>query len=143
MTINWIVNRLAIGEYSDIEVDRLTREHVTCVLCVRETISREDVDIMVKAKVRIMFCPLKVDPDQNPMEYMRECKIAVMFLNKAMLDGERVLVYCTAGMDRSPFIVALYMSSPFYTLNKLREAYKEIKKKRPVILEHEEWLKFW
>ena len=143
MTINWIVNRLAIGEYSDIEVDRLTREHVTCVLNVRETISQEDIDIMKEAKVRIMFVPLKADPDYNPIEYIRECKTAVMFLHNAMMDGERVLVHCTAGMDRAPFIVALYMSSPFYSLDSVREAYKKIKAKRPVILEHEEWLKFW
>jgi hypothetical protein len=50
----------------------------------------------------------------------------------------KVLIHCTAGIDRSPFVVASYMVR--YQLYSLSEAYKEIKKVRPFVCEHPEWV---
>jgi hypothetical protein len=50
----------------------------------------------------------------------------------------KVLVHCTAGIDRSPFVVAAYLVR--YNLMSLGEAYGLIKKVRPFVCEHHEWV---
>jgi len=73
---------------------------------------------------------------------------------------EKVLVHCTGGIDRSPFVVASYLykkikylwedekgityglngQNTSYQFNSLHDAYDFIKKKRPFVLEHPEWI---
>ena len=61
---------------------------------------------------------------------------------------ERILVHCTAGMDRVPFVVAYWLNDKIdwaldidtnFSFN-IRKAYAFIKKKRPQIIEHLEWI---
>lgn len=68
---------------------------------------------------------------------------------------ENVLLHCTAGIDRSPFVVAKYLcekvkSVPewnkqhdkmdFHFFKNMTEAYAFIRTKRPQICEHSEWI---
>lgn len=49
-----------------------------------------------------------------------------------------VLIYCTGGIDRSPFVVLCWL-----VLKKrftVEDAYDLIKSKRPIIIEHYEWV---
>lgn len=71
-------------------------------------------------------------------------------------DGENVLVHCIAGMDRSPFVVAKYLSDKvkivpklstdkskaldFIDVGSMSKAYAFIKLSRPFICEHLEWI---
>jgi protein-tyrosine phosphatase len=50
----------------------------------------------------------------------------------------KILVHCIEGVDRSPYIVASIIAQK----NNLRlnEAYQIVKKARPIIKEHHEWL---
>lgn len=69
--------------------------------------------------------------------------------------SQKVLLHCTAGMDRSPFVVAKYLCEKLKTLpewnhnlgkmdfhffRNMSEAYAFIKSKRPSICEHPEWI---
>lgn len=49
----------------------------------------------------------------------------------------KILIHCTAGIDRSPFVVASYLAR--YCMMSLADAYQLIKKVRPFVCEHPEW----
>lgn len=52
----------------------------------------------------------------------------------------KFVVFCDAGIDRSPFVVANILEWYTKTSNYLRDTYKLIKEKRPCIIEHWEWI---
>jgi protein-tyrosine phosphatase len=49
----------------------------------------------------------------------------------------KILIHCTGGIDRAPFVVASYLVK-VYGLD-LADAYRQIKKVRPGVCEHPEW----
>ncbi len=53
--------------------------------------------------------------------------------------GGKVLVHCHGGMDRSPFVVALYLH--VYKKIPPIEAYELVKKRRPETIIHDDWMK--
>lgn len=59
-------------------------------------------------------------------------------LNLFLQDSGKVLVHCHGGMDRSPFICAMYLH--IYHSILPREAYEAVKKRRPQTIIHDEWL---
>jgi len=79
-----------------------------------------------------------------------------IILHRDKKNIERVLVHCTAGIDRSPFVVAKYLSDnvkiipkasndptkaiDFHDVGSMESAYAFIKLSRPSICEHPEWV---
>jgi len=53
--------------------------------------------------------------------------------------GGKVLVHCHGGMDRSPFVVAMYLHE--YKDMEPMEAYELVKKRRPQTIIHDDWAK--
>ena len=56
----------------------------------------------------------------------------------APYSGGKVLVHCHGGMDRSPFMVALYLH--VYKKMTPIEAYELVKKRRPETIIHDDWM---
>jgi len=105
-------------------------------------------------------CPSNISnlPPVKKNKFLEGLEFAVYELG-AILFGEpreHVLVHCTAGMDRSPFVVAKYLvdivktvpvlskekdkAFDFVDVSDMQKAYVFIKTRRPQICEHYEWL---
>ena len=62
----------------------------------------------------------------------------VTVVDTAMVRGEKVLVSCGQGMERSPLAVVWYLFRRKEM--SVKEAYRLVKEKRPQVIEHLEWL---
>jgi len=110
--MNWITNKLAVGDIQDYINRRKLRKIGVTPVDVREfwdesddAFEPEDIDGLVRS----------INPD------------------------EKVMIFCDAGMDRSPFVAALYL-----VINKnltFSEAYTLVSKGRPQTITHYEWAK--
>ena len=61
----------------------------------------------------------------------------VRTMNNFISEG-KILVHCHGGMDRSPFVVALYLH--VYKKIPPIEAYELVKKRRPETIIHDDWM---
>ena len=67
------------------------------------------------------------------------------FIDGVLLDvhqfrqAGKTLVHCHGGMDRSPFICAMYLHVYHRLLP--RQAYEAVKKRRPQTIIHDDWMK--
>jgi Dual specificity phosphatase, catalytic domain len=50
----------------------------------------------------------------------------------------KILIHCTAGIDRSPFLAASSLAKSRHL--PISDIYREIKKVRPSVIEHLEWV---
>ena len=66
-----------------------------------------------------------------------------LLLNKSHALGEKVLVHCSAGMERSPLVVVWYLYKyQSYTFPALGSAYKYVQKIRPCVQNRECWIRY-
>jgi protein-tyrosine phosphatase len=114
--MNWINNQLAIGDIGDLDN---TREH---------TLRTTNVQVNVKDA-------FKDDRDNDPIPSMVNALVDTI---KGLVDdGLKVMIYCDAGMDRSPFIAAAYLVK---TENMTyADAYAKVQRDRPQTITHFEW----
>jgi len=70
-------------------------------------------------------------------EAILQVEEAIIKLGDLLSRGNKVLVYCHAGIDRAPFVVAYYLHTeqeyPF------SDAYDFVKHRRPQTIQHYEW----
>lgn len=137
--ISWITDNLAVGELSDIEKENIEKNRIDAVL---NLMVEENYDWKKDLPILTSYIHSHVgafDPDINLIKFQKECEEAVKQLLNLFEDGHnRVLVHCVAGMDRSPFIAAIYLVKKGFCKNYF-EAFEKIKKTRPFALEHSEW----
>jgi len=148
--ISWITENVAIGEFLDINQELLEKEKIDCILNLRLSVStREDV---VRQVLGIAYYHVSVGREQGLEPIKIELKVASYMLGLLAEKYNRILVHCTAGMDRSPFVVALYLTRLNADVSRatkldttdlkfwLDKAYNFIKEKRPQIIKHMEWV---
>jgi len=184
--ITFITNNLAIGEYSDIvgqtnketlqKIRKLDELGITYVINCRETNSEEeqkgfnDAWYNESILIRYIYEPVPADPKMyEDGLVLQPDKITLGFENVLFTIGrilflqdrsDKILIHCTAGMERSPFIVARLLVTDvgsgwtdedgtwlghkgepiFHQFRNMADAYKFIKSKRPCIIEHYEWI---
>lgn len=137
--ISWVTENLAIGELSDIEPEIIEAHKIDAILnlMVHENYSCYDLVIH-----RSGYCHAPVgvtNPDDNLAKFQTECNYAVNSLQVLSERGyKRILVHCVAGMDRSPFVVAIRLVRDGFC-ESYTDAFALIKKARPFALEHSEW----
>jgi len=147
--ITWITETVAIGEYSDVTEELVKEEKITYIINLIEmtpTRKQKYLSGFPTPVCGLSWMPLIEDPGVDLRAFQRECRKIVKELFKRIIMGERVLIHCIAGMDRAPFIVALLLGLTVdlgYTQTSVIGAYRVIKKLRPQIIEHLEWLKGW
>lgn len=163
--ISKITENLYIGEYSDIvgqtpeetqsrikQIQQLGINHVLSLLCKgteelqikNETKAFED-SCQGKNPTSICFHHQPVPVDINFAGHADPFKLGLQLsLDKidAILCGEpnaKILIHCMGGIDRGPFVLAAYLVRVCVFRN-LSDAYREIKKVRPCVCEHPEWI---
>jgi len=152
--ITWITENVAIGEYTDARnVELLKKEKIDCIFNLRVNNPEGIADEILEETLELCS---KMYPLDNPIPHYYhievgrhqgleaikiELRTAAYMLELLAGKYERILVHCTAGMDRAPFVVAYwlhkYSSMELWDFNK---AYSFVKKKRPFIVEHYEWI---
>ena len=77
------------------------------------------------------------NPDETQILFA-QLEALLTVVDTAMARGEKVLVSCGQGMERSPLAVVWYLfrrkGMP------VKEAYRLVREKRPQVIEHLEWL---
>ena len=118
--MNWVDDCVAIGNFIDANnVDLLRKENIDLIIDVRTAF----------------------DFDFSEMRHTLICdrakKIAILLTALSSLKA-KVLVHCLEGIDRTPFIVMLYIAQKHNMTYK--DAYDLVKQKRPETRFHQEWL---
>lgn len=138
--ITWITDKVAIGEYSDAcNREALEQNKIDCVLDLRVVDSLGE--FLMLEQMGVHYFKLGIGREQGLEPLRIEIKNAASMIKLLAEKYNRILVHCTAGIDRSPAVVALwlfkYESMELWDLDK---AYTFIKDKRPQIKEHWEWI---
>jgi len=148
--ISWITEKVAIGDYSDAENrEALIKEKIDCIICLRHYLSVKEEAL--KNVLKIPLFHISVGSQQGLEPIKIELRTATYLLELLSEDYKRILIHCTTGIDRAPFVLACYMArmeleyeddSPMQRDYKywIIEAYKFIKGKRPQTIEHLEWI---
>jgi len=161
--ISWILKKVAIGEYLDaLNEEALAKERINCILSLRGG-KEEDSSVEEEthcANLGIAFFRVPIfdrdywtnhESGKGQAKVKIQCKAAAYILDLLVKRYKRILVHCTGGVDRAPFVVALYMANielenqDDYPIKRtlkyfIIEAYKFIKGKRTQIHEHMEWV---
>lgn len=125
MVIAEILPEVLIGDYGDIRPELLVLSKTSLVLSVREEPFMRTRDppylssteVHNKAHVRFLWEPVKADPDENLELFRQEIMDGVYKLGRIkFVNGDtprhlaqKTLVYCTAGMHRSPLVIAMHL----------------------------------
>ena len=127
-----IVPGLYLGEYSDaIKWSKLGIGKTICVLSERpDPFPRESI-----------WAPILAVDSEDETEIRADIEKldeVVGMIETFLREGQRVLVYCGAGVDRSPLAVAWYLHKGRGM--PLAAAYAFIRVKRPIVRPHPNWI---
>ena len=115
MTGSWIDSRIMVGDMIDASV--------------REELQKLGIDMLVD--IRIWFYGSgNAFPKENILEMAQELV--------KLSEKHKILIYCTAGIDRTPFVAMLYCHFKYGW--DYYKAYDYVKEKRPETFIHYEWL---
>ena len=120
MTMSWITEDLAVGDIADMKCHGALREM--------------GIDVVVD--VRMYF---EETARMYPYDSVWQCAEAV---NCLIDHGFKVMVFCEAGQERSPFVamLCLYLKGDKPTTEGMMDAYKIVSEKRPQTLIQDEWI---
>jgi len=147
--ITWITENVAIGDSTDaINEELLRKEKIDCILNLT-TFDSRIVENTITSFLGVKYFHIYVGRHQGLEPIKIELRVAAYMLELLVKRYKRILIHCTAGMDRSPFVVAYWIVK--YQGNDICEnkedlkfwisaVYKVIKEKRPQIIEHVEWV---
>ncbi len=123
--MNWIDESVAIGNFIEANnVSLLRKENIDLIVDVRTAFD---------TNARFEFLH-----HRHIVNYERAEKISMLLVALFNLKA-RVLVHCLEGIDRTPFIVMLYVARK-YELG-YKSAYEFVKQRRPQTHFHWKWLK--
>jgi len=148
--ITWITENVAIGEYSDVfNEELLIKEKIDCILSLRgHGIEESSFDEIEKCNwLGIYFYRIPVT-DVGKTDVKIQLRTASYMLDLLTKKYKRILVHCTAGIDRAPFVVAYWMAIKDNLILPrcddyrfwISRAYDFIQEKRPQIIRHMEWV---
>jgi len=158
--ISWITETIVIGDYSDaLNEEALIQSKVDCILSLRggeaENSSIEEEQLCHNLGIVFFRVPIydmdywtNHDSGKDQTNVKIQCRVAAHMLDLLTDEYKRIMVHCTAGIDRAPFVVAYYMGKvdDEYSMTEsdlkfwIDNAYKFIKRKRPQIMRHMEWV---
>lgn len=157
--ISKITKNLYIGEYSDVigQTPEETKAHLNqfktlgighvLSLC-NQGIESCQIENEAKAfrtiqqgkiRVQLHYQPVPINGKSAHNHYKVGFALALKEIYGILFNEPKakILVHCIGGVDRSPFLIASYLERSCGL--DLADAYREIKKVRPCIIEHPEW----
>jgi predicted protein tyrosine phosphatase len=158
--ISQITNNLYIGEYLDVvgetpqetakKIQALQAEGINHIVSLCSE-GIEDHQILTEKQAYPKYVPIQLHHTPvpisqvstsllgrtDPFKFGLELAVYEVHGILYMEPNAKILVHCTAGIDRSPFVVASYLVR--YCMMSLADAYQLIKKVRPFVCEHPEW----
>jgi protein tyrosine/serine phosphatase len=154
--ISKITESLYVGEYSDItgptpeettsrlkQLQALGIEHVIS-LCARGQITKETSAFKANSPLGIWLHHQPIPVNKKSAGRRDPFKLGLELALKeivAILRDEpntKILIHCTGGIDRAPFVAASYLVRVCGL--ELAYAYSQIKKVRPCVCEHYDWV---
>jgi protein tyrosine/serine phosphatase len=154
--ISKITDRVFIGEYSDVvgptpeettsrlkQLQALGIGHVVS-LCARTQITKEEAAFKANSPLGIWLHHQPIPVNKKSAGRRDAFKLGLeLALNEivTILGDEpnaKILIHCTAGIDRAPFVVASYLVRVCGL--DLADAYRQIKKIRSCVCEHYDWV---
>jgi hypothetical protein len=160
--ISKITDNLFIGEYSDVigstsketktRLNQLEASGIRYVLSLcnngmeRSLVNKELKVFNRKEKnkshISLYLNPIPSSAERAGLHDVFEVgfALATKTLNNIFFNdpGAKILVHCLAGIDRAPFLVASYIAHNRHS--DIATIYGEIKKIRPSVIEHPEWI---
>lgn len=101
--MNRISAKLWLGEAADAcDIEAIGRNGITAALSLAEDACHEERDGILRTGVFLS------DLHENPLSQYRK---AVETIDRLLKEGHTVLIHCTAGISRSPAVVAGYLTS--------------------------------
>jgi protein-tyrosine phosphatase len=119
-----IIDGLFIGSESNAKnLEELSTEQIRHIVNVTSHVPLYHAD-------QLQYCHLPADDTQkqNLLEYFDQ---AYSFINQAIVNNEKVLVHCVAGISRSPAIVIGFLMR--YAKMNMNDAYDFVKRKRSIV----------
>jgi len=122
--LNWIDGSIAIGNLIEANNVGLLR--------------KENIDLIIDVRTAFDTNPhLEFLQRRNILNYERAWKISILLKSQYSLKA-KVLVHCLEGIDRTPFIVMLYVAQKYGISHK--DAYHLVKQRRPQTRFHWNWV---
>jgi hypothetical protein len=117
--MNWIDQYVAVGGWKSVFfIDNL---------------KKEDIDLIIDARTLFDL------PHGNPKKpIVKKILKAGDMLEALTHFNAKVLIHCTEGIDRTPFVAMVYVSKKYDMSYK--EAYELVKEKRPETIFHWDWV---
>ncbi len=122
MVIAEIIPEVYLGEYGDIRPESLKQARISILLNVREASFQKtrDPPYLTRKEIginRFVWNAIVTDPDEDLPKFQDEVMKAVYELGQIQFANggthrdlaDKTLVFCTAGMHRSPLVVALHL----------------------------------
>lgn len=125
-----IITNLFLGELNDVPlfVRDIPDGEILCVLENRP----------MQEPSKAFQIPIIDDYDKTFRVRMEQLDHTFRFINRVLKDKNDLLVHCMAGQERSPLVVAYFLSRNYGIT--LDQAYKKVKKKRPQIFDRSDWI---
>lgn len=132
--ISMITEQIYIGDQQDaLNVEMLKRMKFDSVINLNHRCHLEEKQLMEENKIDYCY----FDCDCSKEYFYEEMQQALLKFIAEIRNDKKVLIHCEIGMERSPLIVAKYLS---YIRNiPLNKAYNIVKYFRPQTIEHYEW----
>jgi protein-tyrosine phosphatase len=124
-----IRDKLFLSGFSSVNTPELDRNGITAILCCDHNLIPDLHNIREKYKWQCIHLHDHNWP--NPEHMLR---LAVSILTHLLQEGETVLVHCGAGANRSPTVVAAYLS--YIEDAKFEDKWEELRKLRQQVQEH-------
>jgi protein-tyrosine phosphatase len=114
MKYNWVLPNLAVGSepHVDEEFQELKALRITAILSLQTDEDRSDGGIEYERaaadRAGLVFCSVPIE-DFNRAQLQSSLPDSVAALERMLKQGHSVYVHCSAGVNRSPTVVAAYL----------------------------------
>ena len=132
MTANEIIKNVWVGDIDD------AREWKGNKICVLESYPKDYTQRKNSVLVPILSSEHIHLEDENAEVMMENIDLVSTIIQNHIMAGEKILVHCAGGMERSPLAVTWYLHKNAGV--GLNDAFDFVKKKRPQALNRIQWL---
>ena len=132
MTANEIIKNVWVGDIDD------ARKWDANKICVLESYPRDYLQRKNSLLIPILSDKHEHLEDEDAEVIMENIELVSSIIQNHIMAGEKVLVHCLGGMERSPLAVTWYLHKNAGV--GLNDAFDFVKKKRPQALNRIQWL---